>query len=353
MFCMDRFANRDLPEFHRRKLGYRAVLLALIMPLVVSGCSYLEPSWYYDDSVSDDVVVMNAQRRLIFFSDKGVLHDRPDNGLKEKGPGHKQGQHQYRAKVICAEPSPDVVSQLALSGGLKALTQPGNSTEANLAIAAASLRLSNRTQTIQLLRDGLYRACEAYFNGVLGEDEYKNIIMGYDELLITLVAIEGLSSIGENGHTTSLLVSAQSGSTEPPSMPAGMDKSRPDKAQADRSPDSKAGNKAGSVVAGSRLAGRDVARDEDLAASKIQKIVRDYYCFQLGLKQKFYPSPDDLGRNSPSSTDGNADRPQERKRKAGRGFGNFDEKVLGHLCGGKVVEATLADKSVKKIAEQK
>ena len=353
MFCMNRFVNRDLSESYRRKSGYRALLLALMLPMVVSGCSYFEPSWYYDDSVSDDVLVMNAQRRLIFFSDKGVMHDRPVYGSKEKGSGHKQGQDQYRAKVICAEPSPDVVSQLALSGGLNALTQPGNSTEANLAIAAASLRLSNRTQTIQLLRDGLYRACEAYFNGVLGEAEYKNIIMGYDELLITLVALEGLSSIGENVRTTSLLVSAQSGSTEPPSMPAGMNKPGPDKTQADRKPDSKAGKKAGSVVSSTRLAARDVARDEDLAAAKIQKIVRDYYCFQLGLKQKFYPSTDDLRKNLHSSADGNADGPQEGKRQADRGFGNFNDKVLDHLCGGRVAEVTSADKPVKKVAAQK
>jgi len=60
------------------------------------------------------------------------------------------------------------------------------------ALAESAGALGPRTQTIQLLRDGLYRACEAYMNGVISSNDYRRILVAYDEILITLVALEGL-----------------------------------------------------------------------------------------------------------------------------------------------------------------
>ncbi|GEM_PF-4511724 len=342
MIRLNRIGNCGCFERLHRCDGNRTVGLLIVLSFL-TGCSFLEPSWNYDESISDDLVILNAERRVIFFSDKGVLHNRPFGVSENIKAGHDQIQNRYRPKVICAEPSPDVVTQLALSGGMKALTQPGNSAEANLAIAAASLRLSNRTQTIQLLRDGLYRACEAYFNGVLGEDEYKNIIKGYDELLITLVAIEGLSYMGDGGRSLSLTVAAQTDSPEAKSLPSGVDKTVSGDEEADRNAALKADKKVKSIALRSRFGTNDqIVGDVEAVAANIQKIVRDYYCFQLGLKEKFYPDSNRSDKKSSTHEDIDDDEQEGVQNKATEIYGPFSQNVLEHLCSsnGDVVAGT-------------
>jgi hypothetical protein len=64
---------------------------------------------------------------------------------------------------------------------------------ASLNESAASIGL--RTATIQLLRDGLYRACEAYLNGSLNNFGYALLLSKYDDVMKALIAIEGLTRI--------------------------------------------------------------------------------------------------------------------------------------------------------------
>jgi hypothetical protein len=52
------------------------------------------------------------------------------------------------------------------------------------AYAESLAQLTNRLATIQLLRDALYRACEAYANGALSNAAYAVILSRYDDLLI-------------------------------------------------------------------------------------------------------------------------------------------------------------------------
>jgi hypothetical protein len=94
-------------------------------------------------------------------------------------------------RYVCAEPSPDALSALAASGALEAQVagQGGGAASASLNEAVASIGL--RTQTIQLLRDGLYRACEAYLNGAIDEFGYALLLNKYDETMISLLALEG------------------------------------------------------------------------------------------------------------------------------------------------------------------
>ena len=77
--------------------------------------------------------------------------------------------------ITCAEPSPDVAKAVstALSvSGSGGVTLP-NGVTADVAAAVSRARAEalvqpgERLATIQLLRDGLHRACEAYANGAL------------------------------------------------------------------------------------------------------------------------------------------------------------------------------------------
>ncbi len=94
--------------------------------------------------------------------------------------------------VVCAEPSPDAMSSLAANLGLdaasavKSLGLAFSSQE-----AAASIGL--RTQTIQTLRDAMYRLCEGYAGGALDDVGFVRLQRRYQAVMLGLLAIEQLT----------------------------------------------------------------------------------------------------------------------------------------------------------------
>jgi hypothetical protein len=57
------------------------------------------------------------------------------------------------------------------------------------------MNIGLRTPTIQLLRDGMYRLCEAYMNGAIDRSRYTVLINRYQQMMIGLVAIEQLTGV--------------------------------------------------------------------------------------------------------------------------------------------------------------
>ncbi len=80
--------------------------------------------------------------------------------------------HVDPARVLCAEPSPDVAQ--AISESLSASLQAAGRGAAAFSQASAEsiAQLGERLATIQLLRDKFYRACEAYANGAISATSY-------------------------------------------------------------------------------------------------------------------------------------------------------------------------------------
>ncbi len=97
-----------------------------------------------------------------------------------------------RRAVVCAEPSPDalVAQAAAISANLKTPKAVEAAFGAANTEAAGSIGL--RTQTIQILRDGYYRICEAFMNGSITSEQYKEVIQGVDEFITVVAAIETL-----------------------------------------------------------------------------------------------------------------------------------------------------------------
>lgn len=95
---------------------------------------------------------------------------------------------------FCAEPSPDAMSALADAFGLN-LSDPtsgisGNAS-GNSAESVASIGL--RTQSIQLMRDAMYRICELEKNEGLSEISAYMLHSGYQDVMTALLAIEQLT----------------------------------------------------------------------------------------------------------------------------------------------------------------
>jgi hypothetical protein len=97
------------------------------------------------------------------------------------------------ATITCAEPSPDALSALStsLGGSLKANANVVASLAAASTESAASIGL--RTQSIQLLRDGMYRLCEAYAAQAINAEEFNRQQRRYQNLMLSLLAIEQIT----------------------------------------------------------------------------------------------------------------------------------------------------------------
>ncbi len=116
-----------------------------------------------------------------------------------------------RPTITCAEPSPDALSALSTSVG-GSLQDP--KVAANFAIAQveSSASIGLRTQSIQLLRDGMYRLCEGYAGGALDGEQFNKEQRRYQNLMLSLLAIEQLTGavaprqagLGEGSATTSV-----------------------------------------------------------------------------------------------------------------------------------------------------
>lgn len=93
----------------------------------------------------------------------------------------------------CAEPSPDALSAYAASLGI-GITTPANealSIAQSLQGTAGSIGL--RTQSITLMRDALYRMCEASNNGHLREWEVASFLRRSQDLTAVILAVEQLT----------------------------------------------------------------------------------------------------------------------------------------------------------------
>jgi len=145
------------------------IVVVLISALVLEGCGANFASIFRDFETNNKSVTIDAKQRVVVFSTKGPA-------------------------LVCAEPSPDALSAISA-----AFAGSGSSQEVSAqvsgSIAEVASNIGLRTQTIQLLRDGMYRSCEAYMNGALTKEEFKDEQRRYQVLMAGLMAIEQLTGV--------------------------------------------------------------------------------------------------------------------------------------------------------------
>jgi hypothetical protein len=119
---------------------------------------------------------IDARQRLVLVGYRDTDRKRPDGTMV---------QHQ----IVCTEPSPDaLVAKAAAVAASATSPQVAAALGASMTESAASIGI--RTPTIQLLRDGLFRACEAYLNEAIGKHEYQAILFNYDRIMTALLIVE-------------------------------------------------------------------------------------------------------------------------------------------------------------------
>jgi len=118
---------------------------------------------------------------------------------------------------VCAEPSPDVMAAYAASLGLgvNIPTQGGGSLAQGGQSSAANIGL--RTQSITLMRDALYRICEAAMNGMIEPVQNATMLGRGMDLTAVVLAVEQLTgavTASQVALTGSTKASADSSSTK-------------------------------------------------------------------------------------------------------------------------------------------
>jgi len=114
--------------------------------------------------------------------------------------------------IVCAEPSPDALTVIGASGGLSISNASGQTGNLSAALAEAGSSIGLRTQSIQLLRDAMYRLCEGYAGGAVTSTDFAAMQRRYQSTMMGLIAIEQLT--GPVVATQALLksgVTAQTG----------------------------------------------------------------------------------------------------------------------------------------------
>lgn len=163
--------------------------------LLTSGCANLASIDRSTDIPKNTLyraVHLDAQQRLVIFS----------------------------AKKYCAEPSPDALAAYASAIGLSISKLPDNAASSAMSNANSVLGIGLRTQSITLMRDTLYRMCEAAGNGDLTDLQVAMFLNKSQDLSMVILAIEQLtgavavspgsvSGSASSSSSTTLLANAQ------------------------------------------------------------------------------------------------------------------------------------------------
>ena len=156
--------------------------------LVIAGCKALPNAHVRNiDLEGGTSVLTDARLRIIANHEPDILTS--------------TGQVVPR-QIVCVEYSPDVATSIVDS--LKSAFKT-HDTEVSLSRTQSEqiLKIAERTLSIQLMREQMFRACEAYSNGAISSTTYTLIMSRLNETIVTLLMGEVVA-----GHSRYL--------TEPP-----------------------------------------------------------------------------------------------------------------------------------------
>lgn len=113
--------------------------------------------------------------------------------------GKRQGQTGPATNeiVMCAEPSPDALTSLASEFAADAKYRDSLQATLGFSQQESASFVGLRTQTIQLLRDGMYRLCEGYLSGALTQADFAWLSRRYQRNMVALLTIEQLTRVAQ------------------------------------------------------------------------------------------------------------------------------------------------------------
>lgn len=155
----------------------RCTVLFILTSVALHGCASFT-TFHKDIGEPVTGYSMDAKQRLLLVNNITTLGK---NGTQEK------------VRRVCAEPSPDALSALGASVGASIISDVGATKQLAAALGESSASIGLRTTSIQLMRDAMYRACEAYLSGGIDDGYYASLQAHSQTLIVGLLAIEQLT----------------------------------------------------------------------------------------------------------------------------------------------------------------
>ena len=164
--------------------------LALIVLVLLGGCSSVI---YRSETLPRDapnMVSIDAKQRVVLSN--------PNKGATDT-TASKTAQTRF-----CAEPPPDVFTALAASLGVEGSFSRSASLEAAAKLASTlseNAATIERTQTVNILREAMYRNCERYLSGAIGEEEFIVQAARDQQLIVQVLAVEQITGVARAQST--------------------------------------------------------------------------------------------------------------------------------------------------------
>jgi hypothetical protein len=109
----------------------------------------------------------------------------------EAANGAKVGDASFPFQTICAEPSPDALTDIS---GDASLDYKEKLLDMLNRYGTKGQNIGVRTPSVQVLRDSMYRLCEAFSAGGLSPITYAMLMQQFQTIMVGLLAIEDLTS---------------------------------------------------------------------------------------------------------------------------------------------------------------
>lgn len=134
------------------------------------GCAVMDSiHWKFPGPNGSEVFTVDAKQRHLILAKDG------DNKIR-----------------VCAEAAPDAFS--AFSSSLSGSFGGGNKAEAANAFAETAATIE-RTQTVNLLRENMYRTCERWLSGALTQEQFLTLAARDHRSMVAVLAIEQLTGV--------------------------------------------------------------------------------------------------------------------------------------------------------------
>lgn len=163
----------------------------VVASLSLTGCTL--GNW---NSISREFDTQGGDSQLIDVKQRSILV----GARYELGADGKQ--HLVPGSIVCAEPSPDTLSVYGASVAAEGQNPEGVSGSLSGSTTENGVAFGLRTQSIQLLRDAYYRACEAYLSGAVDKETYETLIRRLNNQAIAYLAIEQITGSVSSARPT-------------------------------------------------------------------------------------------------------------------------------------------------------
>ncbi len=183
-------------------LCVRAIIFLALL-IVLSGCAKLN-SIYRSQALPKNgphVISIDAKQRV-------VLSNFVKSVDNESNPNDKKPDFVR----FCSEPPPDVFTALAASLGAEASLSKSSTKDISAKLAATlseNAATIERTQTVNILREAMYRNCERYLSGAISDDEFIIQAARDQQLIVQVLAVEQITGVAK-AQSTALTTVAKS-----------------------------------------------------------------------------------------------------------------------------------------------